>query len=130
MKTRAQRRPRRRRPCASARSCPTRSRSSAGGPPAPPPAPPPRGGGGAAPVRVGAVVPDALALIGGTPLVRLARISPEGGGVVYAKLESMNPGGSVKDRAALGMVLDAEREGKLGEGSTIIEATSGNTGIS
>ncbi|KYG01454.1 cysteine synthase [Sorangium cellulosum] len=75
-------------------------------------------------------MPDALSLIGGTPLVRLARISPEGGGVIYGKLESMNPGGSVKDRAALGMVLCAEREGALGRGSTIVEATSGNTGIS
>ncbi|WP_436616600.1 cysteine synthase A [Sorangium sp. So ce1024] len=75
-------------------------------------------------------MPDALSLIGGTPLVRLARISPEGGGVIYGKLESMNPGGSVKDRAALGMVLCAEREGALRKGSTIVEATSGNTGIS
>jgi cysteine synthase len=80
--------------------------------------------------RIGPVVPDALALIGGTPLVRLARVSPAGGGVIYAKLECMNPGGSVKDRAALGMVLCAEREGKLKKGSTIVEATSGNTGIS
>ncbi|MGK4003839.1 cysteine synthase A [Sorangium sp. So ce1036] len=84
----------------------------------------------AAPVRVGPVVPDALSLIGGTPLVRLARVSPEGGGVLYGKLEAMNPGGSVKDRAALGMVLCAEREGALTKGSTIVEATSGNTGIS
>jgi cysteine synthase A len=50
--------------------------------------------------------------------------------VIYAKLESMNPGGSIKDRAALGMVLHAEREGKLTKGSTLVEATSGNTGIS
>ena len=76
------------------------------------------------------IAADALALIGGTPLVRLARLSPEGGGVVHAKLEAKNPGGSVKDRAALSMVLVAEREGKLVPGSTIIEATSGNTGIS
>jgi cysteine synthase len=76
------------------------------------------------------VVDDALALIGRTPLVRLGRLSPEGGGVVYGKLESRNPGGSVKDRAALSMVSLAEREGKLRPGSTIIEATSGNTGIS
>jgi cysteine synthase len=78
----------------------------------------------------GPVVADALALIGGTPLVRLARLSPPEGGVVHAKLEAKNPGGSVKDRAALSMVLVAEREGKLVPGSTIIEATSGNTGIS
>jgi len=78
----------------------------------------------------GLVAPDALALIGATPLVRLARVSPEGGGVVHGKLESKNPGGSVKDRAALAMVMLAEREGRLSPGSTIVEATSGNTGIS
>jgi cysteine synthase len=76
------------------------------------------------------VADDALALIGATPLVRLRRLSPQDGGVVYAKLEAKNPGGSVKDRAALRMVLAAEREGKLRPGATIIEATSGNTGIS
>src|SRR6185295_13357607 len=57
-------------------------------------------------------------------------LSPEGGGVVWAKLEAKNPAGSVKDRAALAMVIAAEREGKLTPGATIIEATSGNTGIS
>jgi len=72
----------------------------------------------------------ALALIGGTPLVCLGRISPEGGATVYAKAEFKNPGGSIKDRPALNMVLAAEREGRLGPGSTIVEATSGNTGIS
>lgn len=82
------------------------------------------------PPRSGPVVDDALSLIGGTPLVRLARLSPEGGGVIHAKLESKNPGGSIKDRAALSMVLAAERDGKLAPGATIIEATSGNTGIS
>ncbi|APR75073.1 Cysteine synthase [Minicystis rosea] len=76
------------------------------------------------------VVDDALALIGGTPLVRLSRLSPPGGGVILAKLEAQNPGGSVKDRTALGMVLAAERDKKLGPGATIVEATSGNTGIS
>jgi cysteine synthase A len=76
------------------------------------------------------VADDALALIGGTPLMRLRRLSPPGGGVVMAKLENKNPGGSIKDRAALGMVLAAEREKKLGPGATIVEATSGNTGIS
>jgi len=75
-------------------------------------------------------VDDALALIGHTPLVRLRRVSPPGGGVVFGKLEAHNPGGSVKDRAALSMVELAEREGKLRKGSTLIEATSGNTGIS
>ncbi|MGK3992956.1 cysteine synthase A [Sorangium sp. So ce1024] len=112
-------------------------RAPGGGPPSPPGAPDTPDTSDersvpspATPVRVGPVVPDALSLIGGTPLVRLARISPEGGGVIYGKLESMNPGGSVKDRAALGMVLCAEREGALRKGSTIVEATSGNTGIS
>jgi cysteine synthase A len=76
------------------------------------------------------VADDAIALIGATPLVRLQRLSPPGGGVVYGKVEAHNPGGSVKDRAALRMVLAAEREGKLRPGATIIEATSGNTGIS
>lgn len=78
----------------------------------------------------GPVVPDALALIGKTPLVRLARLTPPGGAEIYAKLELKNPGGSVKDRAALSMVLAAERDGSLQPGSTIVEATSGNTGIS
>ena len=82
------------------------------------------------PHHAGLVADDALALIGRTPLVRLARLSPEGGGVVHAKLEAKNPGGSIKDRAAMSMVLRAEREGKLTPGATIIEATSGNTGIS
>ena len=78
----------------------------------------------------GVVADDALALIGATPLVRLARLSPPGGGVVWGKLEANNPGGSVKDRAALQMVLAAERDKKLRPGSAVVEATSGNTGIS
>jgi cysteine synthase A len=73
---------------------------------------------------------DALVLVGGTPLVRLSHVSPAGGGVVWGKLEAKNPGGSVKDRAALRMVTAAEREKKLRPGATIVEATSGNTGIS
>jgi cysteine synthase A len=76
------------------------------------------------------VVPNVLELIGRTPLVRLARLSPEGGAIVLGKLEAKNPGGSVKDRPALAMVEAAERAGKLRPGSMIIEATSGNTGIS
>lgn len=80
--------------------------------------------------RTGLVATSALDLIGSTPLCRLARLSPAGGGVVWGKLEAQNPTGSVKDRAALGMVLRGERDGKLGPGATIIEATSGNTGIS
>jgi len=71
-----------------------------------------------------------LGLIGGTPLVRLGKLSPKDGAEVCAKLESQNPGGSVKDRPALSMVEAAEADGRLGEGATLVEATSGNTGIS
>jgi cysteine synthase A len=70
-----------------------------------------------------------LELVGGTPLVRLNRIPKPGGAVVLAKLESLNPGGSVKDRIALAMVEDAERRGLLRAGATLVEPTSGNTGI-
>ena len=73
---------------------------------------------------------DALSLIAKTPLVRLGRVSPEGGAVVWGKAEFMNPAGSVKDRPALSMILAAEKSGELAPGSTIVEATSGNTGIS
>lgn len=76
------------------------------------------------------VAHDVLGLIAGTPLVRLAGLSPTGGAAVWAKCEFMNPGGSVKDRPALAMILAAERSGKLRKGATIVEATSGNTGIS
>jgi len=71
-----------------------------------------------------------LDLVGRTPLVRLSRLSPKGGAEVCGKLESSNPAGSVKDRPALEMVLRAERDGSLKPGATIVEATSGNTGIS
>jgi len=72
-----------------------------------------------------------LDLIGSTPLVRLSRMPQlDGvGGQVWAKLESLNPGGSVKDRICLAMIEAAERDGRLVPGATIIEATSGNTGI-
>src|SRR5690606_8989835 len=76
------------------------------------------------------VTDDALGLIAGTPLVRLAPLSPEGGATVWGKCEFLNPAGSVKDRPALAMILDAERTGRITAGSTVIEATSGNTGIS
>ncbi|MDF3071020.1 MAG: cysteine synthase [Polyangiaceae bacterium] len=76
------------------------------------------------------VADDALSLIAKTPLVRLARISPQGGATIWAKVEYMNPGGSVKDRPALSMILAAEKSGVLKTGSVIVEATSGNTGIS
>jgi cysteine synthase A len=68
-------------------------------------------------------------LVGQTPIVRLAALEPAGGGEIWAKLESLNPGGSVKDRAALGIVLDAERRGVLRPGGIIVEATAGNTGV-
>jgi cysteine synthase A len=76
------------------------------------------------------VVDDALELIGRTPLIKLGRLSPPGGASLYGKLEAQNPGGSIKDRPALAMIAAAEKAGILGEGATIIEATSGNTGIS
>jgi cysteine synthase len=76
------------------------------------------------------VAEGALALIGATPLVRLSRVAPSGKTSVWGKAEFCNPAGSVKDRPALGMILDAERGGRLKPGSTLIEATSGNTGIS
>src|SRR6202171_4116051 len=68
-------------------------------------------------------------LVGKTPLLHLSRFAPPPLADIYAKLEYSNPGGSVKDRAALGMILDAERRGILKPGSTIIEPTAGNTGI-
>lgn len=71
-----------------------------------------------------------LELIGHTPIVKLNKLPNPNGASVYIKLESFNPGGSVKDRAALSMIERAEKEGKLILGkSTIIEPTSGNTGI-
>jgi len=72
---------------------------------------------------------NSLQLVGSTPLVKLHNIGPKSGANIYAKLECFNPGGSVKDRIAKAMVEDAEHRGKLKPGSTIIEATSGNTGI-
>ena len=70
-----------------------------------------------------------LEAIGGTPLVRVHRIAAGLSAAVYAKIEFVNPGGSVKDRIALAMVEAAERDGLLKPGGTIIEATSGNTGV-
>lgn len=75
---------------------------------------------------------SALELIGGTPILKLNRYSEKAGiknAVILAKLEYLNPAGSVKDRIALAMIEDAEKKGILKEGSTIIEPTSGNTGI-
>jgi cysteine synthase A len=68
-------------------------------------------------------------LIGKTPLVRLNRLGKPGAASIYVKVESFNPGGSVKDRACLNMINEAERQGKLKPGGTIVESTSGNTGI-
>ncbi len=70
-----------------------------------------------------------LDLIGNTPLLRLGSVTREGDAEVWAKLEGFNPGGSVKDRPALSMIEAAEKQGKLKKGMTIIEPTSGNTGI-
>src|SRR5512141_2778711 len=76
------------------------------------------------------VAHSVLSLVGATPLIELARVAPDGGARVWAKCEFLNPAGSVKDRPALGMVERAERDGSLAAGATLIEATSGNTGIS
>ncbi len=75
------------------------------------------------------VVNNIAELIGNTPLVRLNRITVPNGATVYLKMEMQNPSGSVKDRAAFNMMIQAEKDGLLKPGSTIIEPTSGNTGI-
>ncbi len=74
-------------------------------------------------------VPDSLALIGNTPMVRLRGPSKAAGCDIYGKCEFANPGASVKDRAALYIVKDAEEKGLLQPGGTIVEGTAGNTGI-
>jgi cysteine synthase A len=75
------------------------------------------------------VATDITRLVGNTPMLKLGRLAPKPAAAVFAKLEFLNPGGSIKDRAALGMILDAEARGLLHPGSTIIEATAGNTGV-
>jgi len=75
------------------------------------------------------VADDITQLVGETPMLRLKRLVPAGSAEVFAKLEYLNPGGSVKDRAAIGIIRRAEQEGKLKPGGTIVEATAGNTGI-
>ena len=75
-----------------------------------------------------AVYNDIVETIGETPIVRLNKL-PKKGSKVYVKIERGNPGGSIKDRAALSMIEDAEARGIIGPGGTIIEPTSGNTGI-
>ncbi|MYB41342.1 MAG: cysteine synthase A [Chloroflexi bacterium] len=76
-----------------------------------------------------AIADSVLDLIGVTPLVRLHRVVPEGCAEILGKLESRNPAGSVKDRIALSMIEDAERDGLIAPGDTMVEPTSGNTGI-
>jgi cysteine synthase A len=78
---------------------------------------------------MGNIAQNAAELIGNTPIVRLNRIAPKEGAAVYVKLESFNIGGSVKDRIALNMINKAEDEGKIKPGDTLLEVTSGNTGI-
>ena len=77
-------------------------------------------------IKVGRTIID---LIGNTPLVKINRLNPNPKTTIYAKLEGNNPAGSIKDRIALRMIRQAEEEGSLTKGKTIIEATSGNTGI-
>jgi len=72
---------------------------------------------------------DITKLVGETPMLQLKRLVPPGSADVFAKLEYLNPGGSVKDRAAIGIIRRAEQEGQLRPGGTIVEATAGNTGI-
>ena len=72
---------------------------------------------------------DVVSLIGGTPIVRLNKVGKDTGATLYAKLEYLNPGTSIKDRIAVQMIADAERSGKLKPGGTIVECTSGNTGM-
>src|SRR5246127_53475 len=75
------------------------------------------------------VADDITQLVGETPMLQLKRMVPAGAADVFAKLEYLNPGGSVKDRAAIGMIKKAEEQGLLKPGSTIVEATAGNTGV-
>ncbi len=75
------------------------------------------------------VAEEITELVGETPVLHLKKLTPSGSAEVYAKLEYLNPGGSIKDRAALGMIRQAEEQGLLQSGSTIFEATAGNTGV-
>jgi cysteine synthase A len=75
------------------------------------------------------VADDITRLVGETPMLQLKRLVPPGSADIYAKLEYLNPGGSVKDRAAIGIIRRAEQKGQLRPGGTIVEATAGNTGI-
>jgi len=82
-----------------------------------------------APLARPKVASSVIELVGNTPLIRLNKLPKPGGATILAKLESLNPGGSVKDRIAVAMVEDAEQRGLLRPGATIVEPTSGNTGI-
>src|SRR5664279_5070294 len=75
------------------------------------------------------VAEEITELVGETPVLHLRKVVPANAANVYAKLEYLNPGGSIKDRAALGMIQRAEKEGRLQPGATIFEATAGNTGV-
>ena len=76
-----------------------------------------------------AIYQNITQLVGNTPIIKLNNIVPEGAADVYVKLEAFNPGSSVKDRIALAMIEDAEKAGTIKPGDTIVEPTSGNTGI-
>ena len=75
------------------------------------------------------IAANPLELVGNTPIVELQRLVPRGSARIVAKLESLNPGGSIKDRICLAMIGRAESDGRLAAGGTIVEPTSGNTGI-
>ncbi|WP_430626089.1 pyridoxal-phosphate dependent enzyme [Sulfobacillus thermotolerans] len=75
------------------------------------------------------ILPNVLYAVGHTPLIALQRIRPDNGVDIAIKLESVNPGGSIKDRIATALIESAEQDGRLQAGGTIVEATAGNTGI-
>jgi cysteine synthase len=79
--------------------------------------------------RIPRLAKNALDLIGNTPMVELRKLSPRNGATILGKMESLNPAGSVKDRIAWAMIAEAEQQGRIGPGATIVEPTSGNTGI-
>ena len=79
--------------------------------------------------RIPHLAKNAIDLIGNTPMVELPKVSPRNGATILGKMESLNPAGSVKDRIAYSMIEEAERSGRLRPGATIVEPTSGNTGI-
>jgi cysteine synthase len=80
-------------------------------------------------LRIPQLAKNVLDLIGNTPMVELHKLSPRNGATILGKMESLNPAGSVKDRIAWSMIEEAERQGRIGPAATIVEPTSGNTGI-